>query len=201
MYALPFDQSCPYSTLIHFVGNQSFGRHRKLGRAEVLPKGIKHMEIYERFIYIGWKWMEGAVEKMTGCSKIGQFKWGTFTPSGRKCWTLLEWWNIPLLTYRLYLHLRNPLDSLPFPIVALSFSCRLSIFCPVFISFLFLVKFSAPGVSLSILFPHFVYGFSPFFLHLSYIPLALLLLSPLSVHSSVCLRVGRDQSIYNLHLR
>lgn len=38
-----------------FKGNQSFGLHRKLGRAEVPSKGIKHMEIYGQFIYIGWK--------------------------------------------------------------------------------------------------------------------------------------------------
>ena len=38
-----------------FKENQSFGLCRKLGRAEVLSKGIKHMEIYGQFIYIGWK--------------------------------------------------------------------------------------------------------------------------------------------------
>ena len=33
--------------------------------------------------------MEGAVEKVTVCSKIAQFKRGTFTPNGGKRWTLL----------------------------------------------------------------------------------------------------------------
>lgn len=70
------------------------------------------MEIYGQFIYIGWKWMEGAVERVIVRSKIAQFKWGTFTPRGGKCWMLLEWWNIRLLAYRLNLHLSSPLSNL-----------------------------------------------------------------------------------------
>lgn len=71
MRTLPLDQSCPKSTLIDFLRkNQSFGLHRKFGRAEIPSKGIKHMEIYGQFIYFGWEWMKRAVGKVTTCSKI-----------------------------------------------------------------------------------------------------------------------------------
>lgn len=98
MYALPLDQSCPNPTLIDFKENQGFGLHRKLSRVEVPSKGIKHMEIYGQFIYFGWTWTEGAVEKVTVGSKITHFKWGTFTPRRGE---MLEWGNICLAAHTL----------------------------------------------------------------------------------------------------
>jgi len=52
-YALPFVKVAQYSLEKSFKKNQSFGLHRKLGRAEVPSKEIQHMEIYGQFIYIG----------------------------------------------------------------------------------------------------------------------------------------------------
>lgn len=93
-HTLPPDQS----TLIDFLRkNQSFGLHRKFGRAEIPSKGIKHMEIYGQFIYIGWEWMKRAVGRVTTCSKILILNEAHSHP---KRGEMLEWRSV-FLAYRL----------------------------------------------------------------------------------------------------
>lgn len=54
--ARPLNQSSRKSTLMAFEGKiKASAADRKHSRAEVSSKGIKHVEIYGQWVYVGWK--------------------------------------------------------------------------------------------------------------------------------------------------